>query len=88
MEGVSDDGEVSYGLLLPFDSDDPEFARGVEAGILWHRLDSGEFPVRATVSARNAEMVMRIAEAKGLPFSAEPLTGEWLSVCIGTAPDA
>ena len=75
-------GDVSYGLLLPFDTDEPEFARGVEVGILWQRLET-EPSVRATINARNAEMVMRIAEAKGLPFAAEPLTDEWLSVSIG-----
>jgi hypothetical protein len=76
------DGETSYGLLLAFDTGDPEFARGAEAGILWQRLETEPF-VRATITTRNAEMVMRIAEAKGLPFSAEPLTDEWLSVKIG-----
>ena len=27
-------------LVLPFDTDDPEFGRGVEVGIVWTHLDS------------------------------------------------
>lgn len=76
------DGDTEYGLILPFDTDDTEFARGVEAGILWQRLEQ-EPGVQTAITAKNAEMVMRIAEARGLPFSAEPLTDEWLSVTIG-----
>lgn len=73
---------AGYNLLLAFDTDDPQFARGVEAGILWQRLETEPF-VQGAITARNAEMVMRIAESRGLPFSAEPLTGQWLSVTIG-----
>jgi hypothetical protein len=69
-------------LALPFDSDEPEFRRGVEVGILWQRLEH-EFPVRATVHADCAEMVMRIAEARDLPFAAEQVDDTWLHVTIG-----
>ncbi|HEX7994037.1 MAG TPA: hypothetical protein VF506_08955 [Streptosporangiaceae bacterium] len=73
--------EAGYGLVLPFDTDDAEFTRGFEAGTLWQRLEAGEHPLSATVHSTNAEMVMRIAEAKGVRFSAE-LTDydEWLFV--------
>lgn len=73
---------MGLSLALPFDTDEPEFRRGVEAGMLWARLEH-ECPVRADVHADNAEMVLRIAEARGLPFAAEPVDGEWLSVIIG-----
>ena len=72
--------------MLPFDTDDPEFRRGVEAGALWAHLEHEPY-VAKTVHADNAEMVMRIAEALKLPFSAEPSSGqwadEWLDVTIG-----
>lgn len=68
-------------LLLPFDTDNPEFRRGVEVGLLWEQLEHG--PAEVTVHADCAEMVIRIAEARGLPFSAEPVDGEWLFVSIG-----
>jgi hypothetical protein len=73
---------ATWGCILPFDTQDPEFARGVEAGILWQRLET-EPAVSATVTARNAEMIMRIAEARSLPFSAQPLGEQWLTVHIG-----
>lgn len=71
-------------LALPFDSDSPEFRRGFEAGMLWGRTEHVLVPVRATVHADCAEMVMRIAEARNVPFSAEPLGDDWLAVTIGT----
>lgn len=76
-------GDLS--LVLPFDTDEPEFSRGVEVGMIWARLDH-EYPVHATVRAENAEMVMRIAEARGLSFAAEPLSDDWLAVTLGAAP--
>lgn len=76
------DGEAGHRLVLPFDTDDPEFRRGVEAGALWAHLEHEPY-VAKTVHVDNAEMVMRIAEVLGLPFSAEPLGEEWLAVAIG-----
>ena len=68
-------------LVLPFDTDDPQFRRGVEIGMLWQSLEH-DSRASAAVHADCAEMVIRIAEARGLPFSAEP-SGEWLAVTIG-----
>jgi hypothetical protein len=82
-DGHDDDGSRSYGLLLAFDSDDPEFARGVEIGILFERLERDGCLDHQTVTAANAEMVIRLAEAKGLPFRADALGDGWLSVSIG-----
>jgi hypothetical protein len=31
--------DLEYSLTLPFDSDDPEFARGFECGALWHTIE-------------------------------------------------
>ena len=77
-----------YSLALPFDTDEPAFRRGVEIGHLWARvLECEPAPVREMVHADCAEMVMRIAEARGLPFSAEPVGDDWLSVCIGRGCD-
>lgn len=78
---MSDD-EARYGLVLPFDTDDPEFRRGVEAGALWAHLEHEPY-VAKTVHADNAEMVIRIAEALRLPFSADLVGDEWLAVTIG-----
>lgn len=69
-------------LVLPFDTDEPEFRRGIEIGILWQRLEH-EYPVRATIHADCAEMVVRIAEARSLPFAVEWADDTWLHVIIG-----
>lgn len=76
----------SLSLALPFDTDSPEFRRGIEIGMLWsHVLEREPATASATVHADCAEMVMRIAEARGLPFTAES-AGDWLHVTIGGAP--
>ncbi len=66
-------------LVCPFDTDDPEFTRGFEAGVLWATLRSGE-PCEATIHGTNAEMAMRMAEATGRPFCGEDLGDDWLAV--------
>ena len=55
------------------------------SGLLWACLDHQPF-VEASVHADNAEMVMRIAEAKGLPFTAGETAPDWLHISIGTPP--
>ncbi len=64
---------------LRFDTDDPEFARGFEIGVLWERLNSlGS--CHMAVSASNAEMVMRVAKATGCQFTGEELADDRISV--------
>jgi hypothetical protein len=82
------DSDSSHRLVLPFDTDDPEFRRGVEAGALWAHLEHEPY-VAKTVHMDNAERVMRIAEVLHLPFTAHPAAGrwadEWIDVTIGYA---
>lgn len=65
--------------VLAFDSDDPEFVRGFEAGRLWAQMDAGE-PMTATIHASNSEMVMRMAEVRGYRFTASDLDASFISV--------
>jgi hypothetical protein len=71
--------ENQMDLIFPFDSDDPEFVRGFEIGALWERLKGG-IPCAATLHAVNAEMVIRLAEASAVSFSAEDLSDDWIQV--------
>jgi hypothetical protein len=73
---LSDDA-AGFGLVLPFDSDDPEFCRGVEAGRLWEQLNAGE-PVEQTIHATNAEMAIRMCETLDREFSAAELDETWI----------
>lgn len=79
---MSDDAE--YGLVLPFDTDEPEFTRGFEAGQLWERLER-DGRAAQLIHAENTEMVMRMAESKGLRFCAEDIGDGWLTVTVGGA---
>lgn len=67
-----------YELVLAFDTDDPEFARGFEVGKVWAGLGQGER--HFTIHQANAEMVLRMAEAKGLAARSEPLDDNYFDV--------
>jgi hypothetical protein len=72
--------------LLPFDTDEPAFARGFEAGRLWALLRERpceEFEEYAR--ADNAEMMLRIGEATGRHVRSEELDDGWLLVRFAVA---
>ena len=65
--------------IVHFDTDDPEFSRGFEIGILWERLSS-DGACHMAVSAANAEMVLRVAAAFDCVFSGQALADDMISV--------
>jgi len=65
--------------MLRFDTDDPEFARGFEMGVLWERISSAG-SCHMAISAENAEMVMRVAKATGCQFSGYELGDDQISI--------
>jgi len=73
---------VTYGLILKFDSDDPEFARGFEAGRLWERMKNDRSDWSEVIHATNAEMAMRMCESEGRSFRADDLDDEFVEVWI------
>lgn len=75
-----------FSLALEFDTDHPEFARGVEAGRLWEQLKSGE-AVQQTIHATNAEMAIRMCEALDRAFRAETLDATWIELYVDAVPE-
>lgn len=73
--------KANYSLTLAFDSDDPEFIRGVEAGRLYEQL-RGDGEVHQSIHATNVEMAMRICEAHGRTFKAEDLDERWVDLHV------
>jgi hypothetical protein len=72
--------------LLAYDTDEPEFARGFEAGRLWALLrESPETEFTEYVRITNVEMVLRIAEATGRPAQSAELGKGWLLVRFESA---
>lgn len=75
--------------LLPFDTDDAEFARGFEAGRIWMLLRTSDGEVVECIHASNAEMAMRLAEAADRQVVATELGHDWLEAtfapteCLG-----
>lgn len=70
--------------VLFFDRDSMDFVLGFEAGMIYTEatalLELGmASPFTRMIHAENAEMAIRIAEAKGLAFSAKPTEDDdWL----------
>lgn len=75
-ESMADNDDV----LLPFDNDDPAFARGVEVGILYQRLRQEPGPTSAVIHGGNAEMALRLGEALERSVAAVELSADWLEV--------
>lgn len=74
---MSDEAE----LILTFDTEHPEFCRGFEAGLMWGRIEFGdEDPIPALVTPKNAEMIMRMAEASNCEFTGEWVNEDWMTV--------
>jgi hypothetical protein len=77
-----EDGNANYELVLPFDSDDPEFCRGFEAGRLWERMKIDAADWTEMIHATNTEMVMRMAVLEDREFRAEIVDDEWIQVFV------
>jgi hypothetical protein len=74
-----------YACALAFDTNAPEFVRGVEIGRLWEIVKQTDDEVEEFVHASNAEMVLRIAEATGRTVRSEELNEPWLLVTFEAA---
>ncbi len=71
------DVPAGHVCVLPFDTDAHDFARGFEAGRIWQQLVDRDDAVEETIHARNAEMVLRMAEATGRSVVGEDLDDIW-----------
>jgi hypothetical protein len=76
---------AGHACLLPFDTDDAEFARGFEAGRLWALLRDSDDEVVECIHASNAEMAMRLAEGTGRIVDATDLGNDWLEATFSTS---
>jgi hypothetical protein len=76
---------VTFQLVLAFDSEQPEFARGFEAGVIWGRMLSDTDPFEHTIHDRNCEMAIRMAEARHRSFVATDCEGHpgWVTMHYG-----
>jgi hypothetical protein len=73
---------ASWEPILTFDSDEPEFARGFEAGRLWERIKTDQANFDETIHASNAEMVMRMCDREERGFRSEDLDDTYVQVYI------
>jgi hypothetical protein len=79
----------SLHCALAFDTSDPEFIRGFEAGRLWALAQmQPDEEVEDYAHATNAEMVLRIAEATDRSAKSSELGEGWLLIALGMAGTA
>jgi hypothetical protein len=63
---------MTFVMVLPFDTDDEDFARGFECGRIWTLMEENPYALTGTIfHAVNAEMIMRMLEKKGLKYTVE-----------------
>ncbi len=83
----------SEDFLLEFDTPSDDFMRGFECGEIWACLADDVDYLQSIISANNALMVMRMADAAGYDFEAFELPlsavqtmklgpGDWMSVVM------
>lgn len=87
---MTDEYKKGWGLVLAFDTDDFEFVRGMEAGIVWgalQKLDATESH-EVFVHGYNAEMMVRISEATNRHIETQDTDPDWMSVKFGPVCDA
>lgn len=65
-------------LLMPFDTDDPQFVRGFEAGQLWERLSQRPDEHSVTLHSTNMQMAIRTASAKGYAVEFQQEDNTWI----------
>lgn len=80
----ADDG-TGFDCVLAFDTDDPLFARGFEAGRLWSDLRCSEGDFNALVHATNTEMALRMGEALQRQVVGEVVDETWTLVKFAAA---
>ena len=76
--GIRSDAD-SKDFILEFDSSHAEFQRGFECGEIWACLTDDVEAVHSIITADNAEMVMRMAEATNYSYEGRYLTEEEVS---------
>jgi hypothetical protein len=75
-----------HSLLLAFDTDSPDFARGFELGRLWALLRSDpDEAIQEYAHASNVEMLLRLGEATGRHVESEEVGNDWLLVSFEPA---
>lgn len=73
--------DLGQGLLLAFDTQDPEFSRGFEAGRVWGALTADpDVEISEVVHAVNAEMFLRMGEALDRPVRSTELDETWMEI--------
>jgi hypothetical protein len=83
------EGMDGHALLLPFDTDHPEFARGFEAGRVWALLQhQPDEEVDVVLHTSNAEIGIRMAEATRRRVRGEEShDGHWITLSFEAAEE-
>lgn len=71
-----------FSAVLPFDTDEKEFRRGVEIGMLWAQTQLGVGLIQQIVHSDCAEMIIRLSESAGYSFGAEIIDEHFMNITL------
>lgn len=71
-----------FSVILPFDTDEKEFRRGVEVGVLWAQTQLGVGIIQQMIHSDCAEMIIRISESAGYSFCAEIIDENFMNITL------
>jgi hypothetical protein len=71
-------GPREFDLLMPFDTDEREFTRGFQMGMVW-ALSEPAPTTSVMVYAVNAELLVRMKE-RGCRFACREANDDWLEI--------
>ena len=81
---MDESSDHEFSLVLSFDTDNKEFCRGVEVGLLYAGVGFMEISHVQTMTkmihATNAEMALRMAESCGLDVISKDIDDEWIEI--------
>lgn len=72
-----DDDKDHFGLVLPFLTENPQFALGFECGMLYEQMHNGHSPIKTSIHALNDEQVIVMAARLGYRLELTPLSEGW-----------
>lgn len=79
--------DAAGAIVLAFDTDAADFARGFEAGALWSDLSASSDQLEALIHTASVEMVMRMGEALGRVVVGDVIDETWTRVLFAAVAE-
>lgn len=74
--------ESTYEMVMPFLSDDPQFALGWEAALVYAQMRDRDRAIWGTYHAANDEMLLLMARRHGYEVVYRDMVGTWVEMAF------